>query len=220
MKKITLIDLLALLICLLPLGYLVHVYPTLPAIVPLHFGADGKPNGFGSKSQLFLLLCILNGVSLLLYLLMKFLPSIDPKKQVKTGETTFLKLGIGLIIFFAALSIVIITATINHKFRVDKLLLPMIGLLFVFLGNLMYNIKPNYFAGVRTPWTLEDEGNWRATHRLASKIWVVGGLIITVAMLLLPAPISTFVFTPSVLVMAFMPIIYSYIYFKQHQPKD
>ncbi|WP_428328956.1 SdpI family protein [Mucilaginibacter sp.] len=219
MKKFTLVDLLALLIGLIPIGYLLYVYASLPAIVPMHYGADGTPNAFGPKSELFIVQSILTGTSFLLYLLMKFLPSIDPKKQVKNGEKTFQKLGLGLIIFLAALSICITFATINKSFKIDKLILPLIGFLFVFLGNLMYNIKPNYFAGVRTPWTLEDEGNWRATHRLAGKVWVTGGIIITVAMLLLPSPAATFVFLPCILVMSFIPIVYSYIYFKKHQIK-
>ena len=220
MKKFTLTDLGALIIGLLPFCYLAYVYSSLPPIVPLHYGADGKPNGFGPKSELVLLQAFLTGISFLVYLLMKFLPSIDPKKQVKIGEQTFQKLGLGIVIFLTALGLCIIFATINQKFMVDKLILPLIGLLFVFLGNLMYNIKPNYFAGVRTPWTLEDEGNWRATHRLAGKVWVIGGIIITVAMLLIPSPANTFVFMPGIIGMALVPIIYSYVYFKQHQSEN
>lgn len=96
MKKFALIDLLALVIALVPLGYLEVVYSSLPAIVPMHYGVDGKPNGFGPKSELFILQAILIGTSVLIYLLMKFLSSIDPKKQVKAGEQTFQKLGMGI----------------------------------------------------------------------------------------------------------------------------
>lgn len=219
MKKFTYVDLLALVIALVPLGYLESVYTSLPAIVPMHYGADGKPNGFGPKSELFVLQAILIGTSILVYLLMKFLPSIDPKKQVKYGEQTFQKLGMGLIVFFAALNLVITFATVNKTLEVNKLILPLTGLLFVFLGNIMHSIKPNYFAGVRTPWTLEDEGNWRATHRLAGKVWVAGGIIVTIAMLTLPEKASVIVFLPCILIMAFIPIIYSYIYFKKHGVK-
>jgi len=219
MKKFTYADLLALVIALVPLGYLQWVYDELPAIVPMHYGADGKPNGFGPKSELFVLQAILIGASILAYLLMKFLSSIDPKKQVKAGEQTFQKLGMGLIVFFAALSLVITFAAVNKTLEINKLILPLTGLLFVFLGNIMYSIKPNYFAGVRTPWTLESEGNWRATHRLAGKVWVAGGIIVTVAMLVLPDKADIFVFLPCILIMAFIPIIYSYIYYKRYGAK-
>jgi len=219
MKKFSLLDFAALLIGLLPYGYLFSVYSSLPAIVPLHFDANGQPNGFGPKKELFLIASILVWVSILLYLLMKYLPSIDPKKQVQYGEKTFQTLGFGLVVFMAALNICITFATVNHSFQIDKIILPIIGLLFVFIGNMMYSIKPNYFAGIRTPWTLENEANWRATHRLAGKLWVMGGLAVTIAMLLLPSPTRTYVFITGVVVMAFIPMIYSYIYFKKHQLK-
>jgi uncharacterized membrane protein len=219
MKKFSLLDVAALVIWLLPLGYLLWVYSSLPATVPMHYGADGVPNRYGSKSEFLVMQLIFPLISGGLYFLLKFLPSIDPKKQVKYGEQTFQRLGFGIVIFMEAISIAITFATINQSFKIDKLLLPLIGLLFVFLGNIMYSIKPNYFAGVRTPWTLEDEGNWRATHRLAGKVWVIGGLAITVAMLALPEGTGIYVFLPSIIIMSFIPIIYSYIYFKKHQLK-
>ena len=219
MKKFSLLDVAALVIWLLPLGYLLWVYGSLPATVPMHYGADGIPNRYGSKSEFLVMQLIFPVLSGGLYFLLKYLPSIDPKKQVKYGEQTFQRLGFGMVVFMAALSIAITFATINHSFKIDKLLLPLIGLLFVFLGNIMYSIKPNYFAGVRTPWTLEDEGNWRATHRLTGKLWVIGGLAITIAMLALPEGKGTYVFLPGIIILSFIPIIYSYIYFKKHQLK-
>jgi uncharacterized membrane protein len=219
MKKFSFLDVAALVIWLLPIGYLLWVYAALPATVPMHYGIDGKPNSYGSKSEFLTVSLIFPLVSALLYFLLKFLPSIDPKKQVKYGEATFMKLAFGMVIFMAAISIAITFATVNQSFRIDKLLLPLVGLLFVFLGNLMHSIKPNYFAGVRTPWTLEDEGNWRATHRLAGKVFFAGGIIITIAVLVAPENVAIFIFMPCVLVMAFVPITYSYIYFKKHQLK-
>ncbi|MFQ9409913.1 MAG: SdpI family protein [Evtepia gabavorous] len=32
--------------------------------------------------------------------------------------------------------------------------------------------------GIRLPWTLADEDNWAYTHRLAGKVWTIGGLVI------------------------------------------
>ena len=156
------------------------------------------------------------GVSALVYLLLKFLPAIDPKKQIKYGESTFQKLALGMVVFLAALDIAIVYATVHKGFEMNKVIFPIIGLLFAFIGNMMYSIKPNYFAGIRTPWTLESEDNWRATHRLAGTIWFIGGIALTVLMLFLPPAAGTIIFTSCVLVMAFTPMIYSFIYFKTH----
>ena len=71
-----------------------------------------------------------------------------------------------MVVFLTVLNLVIIYTTVHKGLNVQKLLLPVISLLFAFLGNVMHNIKPNYFAGVRTPWTLESPATWKATHLL------------------------------------------------------
>jgi uncharacterized membrane protein len=49
----------------------------------------------------------------------------------------------------------------------------------------MKNVKPNYFFGIRTPWTLESEDNWKQTHHLASKIWVWGNILLATTILII-----------------------------------
>ena len=54
------------------------------------------------------------------------------------------------------------------------------GLLIAVVGKYIYNIKPNYFAGIRLPWTLNNDENWRKTHLLGGKLIIGGGLLIVV----------------------------------------
>jgi uncharacterized membrane protein len=216
MKKFTLLDGAALVVWLLPAVYLFFIYSSLPASVPLHWGINGTVDKYGSKHEFLMFQWLLMGVPVLIYLLLKFLPLIDPKKKIKYGESTFQKLAFGLVVFLTALNIVILFSIAHNGFKIDKLIFPLIGLMFVFLGNMMNSIKPNYFAGVRTPWTLENEDNWRATHRLAGKIWFAGGIILTVLMLFLEPKAGTIVFISFVLIMALIPIVYSYVYFLKH----
>jgi len=220
MKKFTYTDIAALVIWLLPPAYLAFIYDSLPAIVPLHYGMGGKVDRYGDKSELMLVMGIMLFAGALVYLLMKFLPAIDPKKQVKIGEATFQKIGMGMVLFLSALSIGILYATAHRGITVEKIILPVSGLLFAFLGNVMHSIKPNYFAGVRTPWTLQDEDTWRVTHRLTSKLWFTGGIAVTVTSLLLPSLPATIVFMCSLAALTLIPIVYSYIYFKNHQLKS
>jgi uncharacterized membrane protein len=216
MKKFNAMDVAALVIWLLPLAYILYIYASLPVSVPVHFGIDGNPDRYGSKGEFLGTQAIVMGASAFVYLLLKFLPAIDPKKYVKYGEATFQKMALGLVLFMSALNIAIAFSTLNHSFKVDKLILPIIGLLFAFLGNIMHSIKPNYFAGVRTPWTLEDDDTWRATHRLAGKLWFVGGIAITILVLVLPAVAGSIVFISLIAVMVLIPVIYSYVYYKKH----
>lgn len=219
MKKFTWVDAAALLIWLLPAAYIAYIYPSLPVSVPVHFGPGGQPDRYGSRGEFIGGEAILMGSSALTYLLMKFLPAIDPKKYVKYGEATFQKLAFGMVAFLAALGIAIAFATMNHAFQINKMVLPIIGLLLAFIGNVMHSIKPNYFAGIRTPWTLEDDDTWRATHRLAGKLWFTAGLSLTALVLFLPAKASTVVFLVGVGIMVLIPVVYSYVYFKKHRPR-
>jgi uncharacterized membrane protein len=217
MKKFTAADASALVVWLIPIAYLIFIMPSLPASVAMHYGSNGEVDRYGSKSEFLFFQLLMQGVSFLVYLLLKFLPAIDPKKKVKYGESTFQKLGLGLIIFLSALNIAIIFGALHHQFNIEKVIMPITGLLFAFIGNMMNNIKPNYFAGIRTPWTLESEDTWRATHRLASKIWFGGGIVLTILMLLMSPVAGKVVFTFVIAVMVLIPVIYSYVYFKKHQ---
>ncbi len=217
MKKFTYTDAAAVLTGLLPPAYLMAVYDSLPQTVPLHYGMDGKVDRYGNKSELLIVLFLIVFVSSGLYLLFKYLPAIDPKKQVKYSEETFKKLGFGIVFFLSLLNLIIVYTTANPGLHIQKLILPVISLLFAFLGNIMHNIKPNYFAGVRTPWTLESPDTWKATHRLTGKLWFAGGILLAVTTFLLPEETGTILFFCGTTVLVLVPVIYSYVYFKKHR---
>jgi uncharacterized membrane protein len=87
------------------------------------------------------------------------------------------------------------------------------------MGNLMNNIKPNYFIGIRTPWALESEENWRMTHYFCSRIWFFGGLLITILIMLLPATFAFFIIIFGSIPLVVTPVLYSYNLFRQKQKK-
>ncbi len=204
-------------IILIPFFYLASIYNSLPEIVPIHFDLHGIPNGFGERSTLILTTSLLGLVAAGCYLLIKNLPKIDPKKTAGQSPELYKKLAWALVIFMSALNLIIVFSAANKSVNITKLMLPMIGILFSFLGYYMRDMKPSYFVGIRTPWTLENDDNWRETHILASKIWVPGGVIITVATLVLPETIAFICFITTIVIISIIPIGYSYLYFKKHQ---
>ena len=204
-------------IILIPFFYLASIYNSLPEIVPIHFDLHGTPNGFGERSTLILTTSLLGLVAAGCYLLIKNLPKIDPKKTAGQSPELYKKLAWALVIFMSTLNLIIVFSAANKSVNITKLMLPMIGMLFSFLGYYMRDMKPSYFVGIRTPWTLENDDNWRETHKLASKIWVPGGVIVTVATLVLPANIAFICFITTIVMISIIPIGYSYLYFKKHQ---
>jgi uncharacterized membrane protein len=87
--------------------------------------------------------------------------------------------------------------------------------LFLVLGNYFKVIQPNYFIGIRTPWTLENNEVWKVTHVFAGKLWVVGGLVIVLGGLIFENHSFSIAFIPLVVVLAIVPMVYSYIKFKE-----
>ncbi|MCB0700245.1 MAG: SdpI family protein, partial [Chitinophagaceae bacterium] len=177
---------LAIIACIVPLFYLAYVWDMLPVDhTPLHFGADGKPDRYGNRIGVIIPVAVVSIVSIFTYLLMVNIHKIDPKRTKEGKSPKFDTIGGGIVLFMMALNLVIIMNTVNPETNyLDKAVMPLLGLLFAFLGNMMYNIKPNYFAGVRIAWTLADDENWKKTHRLTGGLWFLGGIGIAVTALL------------------------------------
>jgi len=217
MKRSSITSVAAIIVWLLPIVYFIKIYTNLPESVPMHFGLDGKPDRYGNKTEMIWMLLLLSAISIAVYFLIKYLPKIDPKKTAGYSAETFKKISFALIIFLSGIQFFVINSSETGSFKLDKMLFPFMGLFFAYLGNLMHSIKPNYFVGIRTPWTLEDPDTWRATHQLGGKMWFAGGIIITIATLFSPAKPGFIIFITCILIMALVPVIYSYFYYVKNK---
>ena len=115
----------------------------------------------------------------------------------------------------SALSCFIIYSSAKEGFELGiRYVFAGVGLLFSFIGNYMHTIRPNYFAGFRVPWTLNNEDNWRKTHLLGGKLWFAGGLVISLVSILLPDTISIIAFFTITMTLVIIPLVYSYRLYK------
>lgn len=208
--------LLVLILIAIPMGYAFYLYPSLPNTIPIHFNIKGEVDGWGDRESIFLLPVILGAVSLMSYALLSNLKSIDPKRAEKVDDGQYKKMALFLVVFLSALSLVIMYSTVHQGIRIEQLLFPLLGLFFAGFGSFMPKIKQNYFAGFRLPWTLENEGNWNATHQLAGRVWMIGGAIQFLTGLLLEGPWAFGTFISMVVVMVVAPTLYSYLYFRRN----
>ena len=208
---------LIIIICIgLPIAYLSSIYGSLPDIVPTHFNHKGEVDGRGEKSTLLVMTIFISGISLFTYFLVKYANKIDPKKSGQSPEL-LQKIAYMLLVFLSAIQMVIIHSTQTGSLEGNKYLMPLIGLLFAGLGNFMHSIKPNYFIGMRLPWTLEDPENWRKTHQVGSKLWMIGGIAIAV---ITPFFNGAPGFTIAMVILAIIviyPMMYSYRFYKKQQ---
>ena len=187
------------------------VFSSLPEQIPAHWNVHGTVDRFAPKLTVF----IFPGIIFLITILFQFMRRTDPnsdnydKFQREYHRYTFV---IGLVFF--AVQIMTIAAAFRMDFNVNLIFCLGIGSLFIFIGNLLPKTKHNYFIGIRTPWTLADEQNWFRTHRIAGKIWVLGGLIVALTALA-PESFQVPVFLTVLAVMVVTPFVYSYTDFRK-----
>lgn len=205
------------LIAIAPLIYLAFTWNSIPEVVPMHYDAGLKPDRMDNKSGLWSASGILTAASLLVYFLMINLPKIDPKRRGKTPSVTFQRLAIVVVCFMAAMNMVIIFSATKNEELVKRILFPLIGFMFAFIGNYMSNLKPNYFAGLRLPWTLSSDYNWKKTHQLAGKLWFFGGLFAAIISLFIPFEVAMGITFGVIAVLVIIPSVYSYKLFKREK---
>lgn len=206
-------------VSLIPLIYMGSVWGTLPEIVPTHSNLQMEVDDYGSKDQILYLVIFLVVLTNLTALLVRNITKWTSKDASVQNLSALNRISWIVVFILTATSIFIIYDVVknssNHqKVFTIKNIVCLLSLLFVGIGNYMRNIKPNYFFGIRTPWTLNNETNWRKTHYLGSTIWFFGGLIMFCMASFLPAEFANYIMIIGTLIISAIPVIYSYYLFK------
>lgn len=189
--------------------------PQLPAQVATHWGISGEPDGWSAPAFAAFLL---PGMMLLLSLLFSALPGIDPLKRNYEfhGSVYFLLVNV-VVLFLALLQVLVLGSALGWPVDMRVAIPILLGGLFVFIGNLMTRIRPNWFMGIRTPWTLSSERVWRKTHRVGGYCFTIAGLVVMVSGFVVPADMATKVMLAAIFPAAIWPVVYSYLEWKREK---
>ena len=146
----------------------------LPEEIPTHFNLLGQADGYNHKmSAIFGLPTLM----LLMHWLLLFIMIKDPKSSNISSKIQLLIYWI--IPFVSCLSMIsIFGESLGYSMMSGLLAQIFMGVVMIVIGNYLPKTHRNYIIGIRLPWTLENDKNWRKTHRLAGKIWVLGGLLL------------------------------------------
>ena len=136
---------------------------------------------------------------------------IDPVKQSKKIEniTFFIIPAISLYV-----GVIFIAIMLGLDINIGLVCSIILGVSFIIMGNYMPKAKRNRTFGIKLKWTVTNDDNWVATHRLAGKVFVVAGILcLILAFLPFKAMIISFVAILTAIVI--IPTVYSYVFYKK-----
>lgn len=78
----------------------------------------------------------------------------------------------------------------------------------------MPKCRRNYTSGIKLPWTLNSDENWRKTHHLAGFLWIFAGAFMIVTAFVNALVMKYFILA-ALLVILFIPAVYSYLLYRK-----
>ncbi len=183
-------------------------WPFAPERIPVHWNINGDVDRYGGRLEGLLAVPLIAAV---LYALLLMLPRIDPgRANYESFRAAYRGIRLSILSLVTMLYACIQLTAFGHDVNMRAVVPIALGLLFIVLGNFMGKLRPNWFVGVRTPWTLSSRRSWNKTHRLAGWLFIGMGLAVaaygfvqTLWMLVVAA-------TVSVVSLSWM-VIYSYL---------
>ena len=198
------------LVILLPILFGLILWNKLPDTFVTHWGGDGEADGFSSKA--FAVFFI---PALLLVMQLFCVWITDKTNRGNEQSPKVMNLVFCIMPVISLLVNGMVYATAMGKVLDAATLLPLLlGLLFAIVGNYMPKCTRNSSIGIKVIWALNNEENWNVTHRLAGKVWVIGGLIAAFSALL-PMKIGYPIMFTALIGSGFIPTLYSYLYYRR-----
>lgn len=194
-------------VCLLPIALSAVLYGRLPERIPVHFDSSGAADNYYPKAvAAFGLPVFLAAVNLYIH----FRVNSDPKKENASALLqSFSRWLIPLLsVIFVPISLFM---AMGADIPIMLIAQSIIGAVVVVCGNYLPKCRKNYTIGIKLPWTLDNEDNWKKTHRFSGFVWVVGGMVILLTSFL---SISCYVVIGIGVLLVTLPFMYSYLLYQ------
>jgi uncharacterized membrane protein len=183
------------------------VAPDLPERMVTQWNAAGEPAGTLSRT---LGMWLVPGLAAGLIGLFALLPRIDPLgENIAAFRVHYDRFVVVFTTFLVALHLAILAVNLGYAVDVTTVAAAGAAALFYYVGTLLPHVEPNWFVGIRTPWTLSDNAVWDRTHALGARLFKLSALI-AVAGLFAGEYAVYFVVGPA-LATAVITVAYSYV---------
>jgi len=185
-------------------------YSSLPDRIATHWNSLGNADGFSGKNGIFIIPFII----LALYIILKFIPLIDPKKEnIKNSGNSYNLIIISMVIFMFYIFSISLIWNLGYMFNMIYAIIPAFSGLFFMIGHILGNIKPNYTVGIRTPWTLSSDVVWNKTHKFGGRFFKYAAVFSLIGVFF-GKYVIWFMIVP-IIIVSLMTVLYSYIEYRK-----
>lgn len=192
------------------------VYPELPARMATHWNASGEIDGTMSRlAGAFSLPVLAAGT----YALLLLSPRLDPRdRNIEAFRDGYEWFAAGMAWFLAYVHGLVLLWNLDVDVPVGAALAPGLAAVLYGAGSLLEHTEPNWIAGVRTPWTLDDDEVWARTNRRSGHAFKLAGLL-ALGGLVVPEHAALFLVVPSMLAAAYT-VAYSFLAYRRYAQTD
>jgi uncharacterized membrane protein len=150
---------------------------------------------------------------------MLVLPRVDPgRANYARFRGAYNAIRIALLVLFAVFYVVIQLWVWTGHADIALIAPLAMGIVSIVLGAVLGKIRPNWFVGIRTPWTLSSKVSWVRTHRAGGWLFMVVGLA-TIGATFISPRLAFWVLIGGLIGGTVALVIYSYVLWRQDPDK-
>ena len=151
------------------------LYAKMPELMAGHWDARGVVNGTIPR---FWGVYLMPFIATAMYALFLFIPKLDPMKQnIEKFRQHYDGFIAFLMVFIFYLYGLTLAWNLGYRFDMVLMMVPAFAVLFYDVGIVVPKSEPNWFIGIRTPWTLSSPRVWKETHELGGRLFKAAAVI-------------------------------------------
>ncbi len=207
----------SLLIIFLTIYFSFYFYSNWPDIIASHWNFKGEVDGYTNKDFIVWIFPLMMSI---IYALFLALPYFDPKKKNYKGFSGFYHFFKTMVLTILFLVYMVLGAyNLGYEANITLVSTISVGILMIVIGYFLKDIKPNWFMGIKNPWTLSSDTVWKKTHKIGGYFFIAFG-VIAIAFNFLPEIFGMILFVSGMLFLIVGITIYSYIiYYNESKRK-
>ena len=174
---------------------------------------------YGTRAEASFMLLFVPAIAAGIYALMRFTPRIDPgRENYENFDKAYREIRFVILAYLAVIHVTMLLIMIGMKIDIGRVDVFSLGVLLIVIGAISGKIRPNWFVGFRTPWTLTSKLSWTHSQRAAGWMSIAVGLFALPAAFL-PPPWNIGVVLAAIILGTAGIVVYSYLLWRKDRER-